>query len=296
MLYHITDVGAGSAEGIDSTIRIEKQYAALGHSVRVVSAGHSPLHVAFAACSELSSLARETAEKARMIAGMPALPRIPIALNSAPRNSSVSHPDGQEKYMHRVSFGDGQVFLVYGHQVVAWLLVFMGQEAKIEKIISIAGLIPDTSRGSQFRSGEHLPVVHALEAAGKLGAVAECEEVSADDYITSFGLGVTVAPSDEYGNGRLLVSEEVADNILREEVVRLPDLFDGSLAVRSSLTEVVPGELAIWPSSNFFPNTDAVVLNIGTRWKPGTTRTTDRFVIDLQIKLRELAGKQIGLG
>jgi hypothetical protein len=297
ILTHITDVGAAAGNGIDSTLRIEQQYATLGQQARVISAGHSPLHVAFAAMARLAPAAGKRAEQVATLLGQTALPQIPLALNSAPRNSEKSQPDGQENYIYRLAGASIPTMLVYGQQVVAWVNAFAAEPITAERVTSIGNIIPDTSRGSQFRSAEHLPIAHTLEAHGKLEEMATLEPATIHDL--SEGVlepgTVTVAPSDEYGNGRLVVAREMADEILAKDTIRLSELTDQAIVTRPSLTEVVPGELSVWPSSNYMPNPDIVVLNLGTRWSPGTTRSTDERVLALQPILVARTGQSVGV-
>lgn len=294
MLTHITDVGAPAGNGVDSTLRIEGQYMAMGQMARVISAGFSPLHVVFAASAILSPQATEVAEAIRESLGGESASVLPMALNSAPRNASVSQPDGKEGVIYRLKFASGATYLVYGSQVVGWMLDFCGRGATVEQVLSVGDLIPDTSKGSQFRSAEHLPVVHTLEAAGRLDAMATIEPLDIESFATHL-TGVVVAPSDEYGNGRLIMTKAVAEEILAAVEIKLPELTAESIIVRTSLTEVVPGELSVWPSSNHVPNHDVVVLNLGTRWQPGTTRTTDEAVLKLQPILEEKTGHVVAL-
>ena len=295
ILTHITDVGAAAGNGIDSSLRIEQQYATLGQQARVISAGHSPLHVAFAAMTRLAPAAGKRAEQVAAMLGQAALAQVPLALNSAPRNSETSRPDGQENYIYRLTGESIPTMLVYGQQVVAWVKSFAAGPIMAERVTSISDIIPDTSRGSQFRSAEHLPIAHTLEVHEKLTQMATLEPATIHDLsegVLAPGT-VTVAPSDEYGNGRLVVTREMAEDILARDTIQLPELTDHVITIRASLTEVVPGELSVWISSNYVPNPDIVVLNFGTRWSPGTTRSTDERVLALQPILITRAGHAV---
>gem|GEM_PF-3014205 len=118
ILKHITDVGSAFGAGIDSNIRIEKQYEKLGIVPKVIPAGHSPLHVAFAACTELSKKAENNVQKILKDLNIIIEEKSPIALNSAPRNSAKSQDDGQEDHIYKISFSNKEVFLIYGFEVL----------------------------------------------------------------------------------------------------------------------------------------------------------------------------------
>lgn len=291
-LKHVTDVGASAGDGVDSTERICRQYRRLGVlQPCVISAGHSPLHVAFTACTDVSSEARD---RVASILGRLRIERpapLPIALNSAPRNRAESCPNAQEDHIYRVRPEEkaDETLLLYGPEVLRWVLAFRGRVGvTIEKILAIPGIISDTSNGSQFRSAEHLPIVHFLEATGNLDQSSEREQVELDQIPEIFPNGsdnVIVAPPDEYGNGRLIVRKEQIVKILGKERIEIHSLADQLLAVRGSLTEVIPGELSVWPSSNHFSDGSLGVLNIGTRWRPRETSTTDDGTIGLAKRL-----------
>lgn len=291
-LKHVTDVGASAGDGVDSTERICRQYRRLGVlQPCVISAGHSPLHVAFTACTDVSLEARNRVASILSQLRIKKPTPLPIALNSAPRNSAESRLNAQEDHIYRVRSEEkaNETLLLYGSEVLRWVLAFRGRVGvTIEKILAIPDVIPDTSNGSQFRSAEHLPIVHFLEATGNLDQSSEREQVELDQIPEIFPNGsdnVVVAPPDEYGNGRLIVRKEQIVKILGKERIEIHSLADQLLAVRGSLTEVIPGELSVWPSSNHFSDGSLGVLNIGTRWKPGETRTTDDDTIELAKKL-----------
>lgn len=293
-LIHITDVGAPSGNGIDSTQRIESQYKALGFSADIVTAGHSPLAVAFTACTTLSAQARENTRRLLERLGQEPPPLPPVALNCAPRNSTQSNANGKEDYIYRVrsDYTNVETLLLYGPEVLQWVLAFRGRVGvTVEKILAIPGIIPDTSTGSQFRSAEHLPIAHVLETMELLDKYSEREGVRLDDIqdLSPKNNEVVCLPPDEFGNGRLLVLADRLAEILKRSSIGLDGLYD-DLAVRRSLTEVDPGELSMWPSSNHFPNPKLAVANIGTRWSPGQTRTTDTVVT----KLSERLSKEVG--
>lgn len=164
ILEHITDVGSSTGNGCDSTRRIQQQYNQLGLTAQITSAGHSPLHVAFTACTTLSSQASDNVNKLLQTLQKKVNNHQPVALNCAPRNNSKQHINGKEDYIYRIQFKGQGVFLIYGPEVLQWVLEFHDKnEATVEKIIAINDLIPDTSSGSQFRSAEHLPIAHFLE-------------------------------------------------------------------------------------------------------------------------------------
>lgn len=293
-LYHITDVGAADGPGVDSTLRIEQQYANMGVNSRVIPAGHSPLHVAFAACTRLAPAA---AVNARQFSDQP-LPQLPMALNSAPRNSVESHTAGQEKNIFRITGVNVSTMVVYGLEVVRWVVEFYGREGlQVQKVLSIGEVIPDTSSGSQFRSAEHLPIAHVLEMRGKLVANAVIEDLSLSELDPAMDTSDSawVAPNDEYQNSRLIVSQVVFDQVLVQDTVRIQGLTKTPIKVQQSLTEVVPGELSIWPSSNYFPNPNIRVLNVGTRWSPGTTDISDSAVFELSQQLSGQVGQKYSI-
>jgi hypothetical protein len=158
---HITDVWTTNWNWVDSTRRIEKQYNRLWVDSYVISAGNSPLHIAFVACSDLSQNAIDNTIKILKHLYINKPKTQAIALNCAPRNSSKSQDNGKENYIYRVKFENWETFLMYGLDVLSWVLEFHWSiPAVVEKIISIKDLIPDTSEWSQFRSWEHLPIVH----------------------------------------------------------------------------------------------------------------------------------------
>lgn len=295
VLEHITDVGASQFEGVDSTYRIRQQYQAVNvQNPYIVPAGHSPLHVAFTGTTCLAPKAIENANWVLdTLFAIRQKKRLPIALNSAPRNSGNVHDNGKEDNIFWVQGRDHYAdFLVYGLQVVEWVNVFYPVEA-IKKVISISDIIEDTSHGSQFRSAEHLPLVHVLTAMNALSENAQIEDVPLDSIMDRYPHLNTaiVAPCDEYGNGRLIVRKEMMKELLESKECTVEGLVGFPLHVKNSLTQVVPGEVSIWPSSNHFPNRTLGVLNIGTRWAEGTTRLTDSTVKELSKKLTDYVGQ-----
>lgn len=293
-LFHITDVGASQGHGVDSSLRIIKQYQRLGISARVISAGNSPFQVAFVGCTDLSVKAIQSA--AVMLAKLkkPSYTSLPVALNSAPRNNKDSQADAKEDYIYRVQYV-AQTFIIYGPEVLRWVLQFCSREnVVVEKIISISDVIADTSKGSQFRSAQHLPIVHFLEAEGILNQNSVREQVVISSIAPVFDAGTDclVAPPDEYGNGRCIVTKDLADKIFTKSSVKISGVSNKALKVCASLTQVVPGEISVWPSSNYFPDPSLVVLNIGTRWKANSTSTTNKQVLQLAKKFAKEIGKK----
>lgn len=163
-LTHITDVGAPYGEGTDSNERIRKQYNRLGVEPRIVNAGQSPLHVAFTACTDVVQRARDNAYKLLGKLGLEPQPLAPTALNSAPRNANNRLPNGQEDHIFRVKHPDSDTLLLYGPEVLRWVLDFRGRtNVALDRIVAIGDdgdIVSDTSNGSQFRSSEHLPLAH----------------------------------------------------------------------------------------------------------------------------------------
>lgn len=299
VLDHITDVGSAQFEGIDSAYRIRQQYQAANvQNPSIISAGHSPLHVAFTGTTCLAPKAIENANwLLNTFFNIEQKKRLPIALNSAPRNANVVHENGKEDNIFWVK-GQGNYadFLVYGLQVVEWVKVFYPIES-LEKIISIPDIIEDTSHGSQFRSAEHLPLVHVMAAMRALEDHAVIENVPLDTIYDRYPYEnmVIVAPCDEYGNGRLIVNKELMKKLLTEKECTIDKLVGFPLQIKNSLTQVIPGQVSIWPSSNHFPNRSLSVLNIGTRWSEGTTRLTDETVKELSKKLTDYVGHSFAL-
>lgn len=296
-LTQITDVGAPNNNGVDSVLRIEKQYNLLSiKNPRIISAGHSPLHIAFAASTELSNEARGRAAQVLTKLNLKNNSDIlPVALNCAPRNSRQIFQNSQEDHIYRVKFTNDQTFVLYGRELLRWLLLFQNDaEAQVEKIISIADIIPDTSSGSQFRSAEHLPIVHFLEAINELDKNSQREKVDIKKLNNIFPdkEKIIIAPADEYHNGRLIADKKLFDKTLNQKTIKIPEITNKVLTVKNSLTDIVPGELSVWPSSNHFLNETLGVLNIGTRWKQKTTKTTDKNTITLCHKLNNLTGLQ----
>ncbi|MDD2907462.1 MAG: hypothetical protein PHH98_02365 [Candidatus Gracilibacteria bacterium] len=293
---HITDVGATQGCGSDSLLRIQKQYEYLNMNTQVIPAGHSPLHVAFTACSELDIKAHNNAKKVMEIFKKNPGEIKSYALNSAPRNEKKSQENGKENHIFRLTSSFGRVFLIYGLDVLSWVCEFEGKEnVTIQKLLSLGDIIPDTSSGSQFRSAEHLPIVHFLESRGDILSHVQYEDMSVSDLESMMkvtqDLNFIIAPPDEFGNGRIILSKKVLDEILTHKKVKLGGDIDKTCVVQKSLTLVEPGELSIWPSSNHFHNSQIVVANVGTRWKNGTTKTTDKDVVDLSKKLQKLVGQ-----
>jgi len=297
VLDHITDVGAGQFEGVDSTYRIRQQYQNVNvKNPFVLSAGHSPLHVAFAGTT---CLAEKSKENANWILGkiwnIKQKKRLPIALNSAPRNSDKKSDDGKEDSIFWVKVkGHYADYIVYGLQVVEFVKVFHKIDF-IKRVVSVNEIIEDTSKGSQFRSAEHLPLVHILLAMGELEEHAVLKEVNIKTIADRYPLeqSAIIAPSDEYNNGRLIVEKSTLEKIIKAGKCTIPEITNKELIACSSLTNVEPGELSIWPSSNYFPDKNLAVLNIGTRWKPGTTKVTDETVKNLSKELLNKVGKNI---
>lgn len=295
-LFHITDVGTSQGDGVDSTLRIIKQYQRLDVDAQVISAGRSPFQVAFVGCTDLVEAAIVRARQAAAVVQKEKFLPLPIALNSAPRNKKTNQTNAKEDFMYRIAYKSGQTFVLYGPEVLKWVLFFCSrQDVVVEKIISIPQIITDTSNGSQFRSAEHLPIVHFLEAQNLLDSTSTRKLVDMreiEEVFTDQDKHILVAPPDEYGNSRVIVGKALANKILTKKKIIISGLSKKSIKIAESLTSVVPGEISIWPSSNYFPNPGVVVLNIGTRWKPNTTQTTSAEVIRLANKFAKEIGRQ----
>lgn len=280
---HITDVGSTQGNGADSLLRIKKQYIRLGVDATVVPAGHSPLHVAFAGVTDLSEQAQSLASdiyRTLHTSIKTSSQAMVVALNCAPRNAKNETAAAQESHIFRIKTTT-QTFVLYGPALFEWVLQLLDPAHIIgcDLIMSIPPYIADTSRGSQFRSAEFLPVAHVLEEQGKLTAIAQCEPITLPDIqsqLNTLKTNTVILPPDEYGNSRLLFHAQSWQSIQSAaETVFLESLYDEPITVCKSLTEVVPNTISIWPSSNSLPNPDIIVLNLGTRWLPGTTDTTD---------------------
>lgn len=298
-LTHITDVGSPSGDGSDSTERIARQYQRLGIPLpRVVSAGQSPLHVAFTACTDVSARALNAVDAVLQNLNIHPPQQQPVALNSAPRNEPSSHEKSKAGYIYRVRHPNHETLLVYGDEVISWVLAFRGRiGVAIEAIkeINLGNHRIDTSNGSQFRSAEHLPITHFLEATGNLDRFAsDIDPIPTENFPNHYPTHdqeAVVAPPDEYENGRLIVTPEQRAKVLQNTHVRIDGIAENEIAVRQSLTEVIPGELSIWPSSNYFQGEGTLeVLNLGTRWAQGQTRTTDEKIIQLSRILSRSVG------
>lgn len=297
VLEHITDVGSNQFEGVDSLYRIRQQYQNVNvRSPFIIPAGHSPLHVAFTGATCLSKKARENAKLIlSSVCNISQKKRLPIALNSAPRNSNKILENGKEDNIFWIKTEDSYAdYLVYGMQVVEWIVAFH-KVVSVKKIVSINDVIQDTSHGSQFRSAEHLPLVHILLAMDNLESHAIIENFRINDLIDRRPEKCTaiIAPCDEYYNGRLIMNKECFNKILadKKSIVLLEDSKE--VGAYESLTTVIPGKLSIWPSSNHFPNEDLVVLNIGTRWKEGTTYITNEEIKNFVKILNKRVGESI---
>lgn len=297
VLDHITDVGSSQFEGLDSTYRIRQQYQNVNvQNPSVIPAGHSPLHVAFTGTTCLAPKAQENANwLLKKLFNISQKKRLPIALNSAPRNSNIFYEDGKEDSIFWVQTADEYAdYLVYGLQVVEWVNVFHKVVA-VKRVVSVQEIISDTSGGSQFRSAEHLPLVHVLAAMNELEAHGVIEDFPIKDLGDRYPYphNAIIAPCDEYKNGRLVIDKKTMAEIIEKGECSIPALADRPFVSRSSLTKVTPGELSVWPSSNHFPNRDLAVLNIGTRWAEGTTSVTDDGVKRLAKELSDRAGNVV---
>lgn len=296
-LTHITDVGKKDGRGSDSVWRIWQQYRYLRvDNPHIITAGRTPLDVAFTACTHLRSQAREKAEKTLKFLGIENAPPQVIALNSSPRTEEQQRPDAQEDYIYRVITEDGDRLLIYGPEVLQWVIAFRNDIQKIERIIAVKDIIPNTSKGSQFRSGENLPVVHVLEAVNKLDEIAEKEEVPGDSFGKIYAKEpgkVYVVPHDEYDNQRIITPRITAEEIAARSEIWIPEITDRTIKVRETLTDVLHGEIAVWNSSNALPDADIVVMNLGTRWKPDYNTTTDPLITELSSKLASKFGQQL---
>ncbi len=294
-LFHVTDIGVPHGNGVDSNVRITKQYHRLGVDVSIISAGDSPCHIAFAGCADLSPDAVKNANNTMLKLGLKIPELLPVSLNSAPRNSKTTQNNAKEDYIYRVKYTDKPAFLLYGPEVLKWVLVFCSRKwVQVEKILSITDIIPDTSCGSQFRSAQHLPIAHFLEAEGRLEANSEREDVDVSTIAEIFpnrDKNILVVPPDEYGNCRLVVDKTLAVKILAKGKIKIAGISSKALNTCESLTSVVPDKISIWPSSNYLPDPTLTVLNIGTRWKPGTTKTTNKEVLKLSQKFAKEVGK-----
>ncbi len=292
-LTHITDVGSPDNNGSDSTHRIRKQYQRLGVLPNIITAGHSPLHVAFTGCTDIHPKAISNALEILKLLEINKPKTPPTALNSAPRNSNKSQYNGQEDHIYRVKHDEDESLLIYGPEVLQWVLAFRGRIGlTVERILEIPGVITNTSNGSQFRSAEHLPIVHFLEAINHLDENSERRDVDPDqiENIAPIENDIIIIPPDEYNNGRILTKRDNFRDILERTNIKIAEIYENFLTVKQSLTEVNPGELSVWPSSNHLPGGNLEVLNIGTRWSPGQTRTTDRDVIELSERLNQKIG------
>ena len=297
---HITDVGSSSWNWVDSQIRIAKQYYRLWVNPIIISAGNSPLHIAFTACTDLSPKAIKNTiillKKIKLITPL----NLTIALNCAPRNSIKNNLDWKENHIYRVIFKDLGIFLIYWFELLLWVLELNNnkQDILVEKIISIKDIILDTSSWSQFRSWEYLPIAHFLESNWLLNSNSKRETLDIKQLphiYDSLENKVIIAPPDEYWNGRLIICTITFNKIMKNKKILLKEVVKINLIIKKSLTEVVPDELSIWPSSNHFPNKNLKVLNIWTRRKPKTTNTSNKEVIKLAKKLDSIVWKTFKL-
>lgn len=300
--HHITDVWSPHWNGSDSTMRILKQYQKLWVSAKIISAGHSPLNVAFTACTDLDSSATEKAEKTLEILWLENLEKNIVALNCAPRNNKNTLKEAKEDNIFRITTKTDEandIFLLYWFDVLRWVIEFYWKEnLKIERVKSVKNIIPDTSKWSQFRSWEFLPIVHFLESKWALDENAEIEEMnfnSLEDIFQNKNEEIVVLPSDEYNNCRILASENLCEKVFKNSEIEIKNLFWWKIKVKKSLTEVVPWEISIWLSSNHFFNKKVKVLNIWTRWKSWTTETTDENILKLSKVMLLNVGKNFSI-
>lgn len=294
VLDHITDVGASQFEGTDSTYRIRQQYQNVNvQDPCVIPAGHSPLHVAFAGTTCLAPKAQKNAKWIlNEIFKIKQKKRLPIALNSAPRNSDITFKDGKEDNIFWVKVeGNYADYLVYGLQVVEWVKVFH-KIISVQRVVSIKEIIKDTSHGSQFRSAEHLPLVHVLAAMKELDEHAVIEDIPLSDLTDRYPhpTDAIIVPFDEYKTGRIVVDKATAQKIMDKGKCKIPALGNETFTACDSLTTVKSGELSIWSNSNYFPNRDLAVLSIGTRWAKGKTFLTYDNALELADVLKNNIG------
>jgi hypothetical protein len=303
---HITDVGTTEHAGVDSLVRIKKQYLRLGYMSDIIPAGHSPLHVAFTALTDLSAQAQHIATQIKdtlLHSQTTILPtnKPTIALNCAPRNSTKQVDAAQEHHIFRIRTSTA-TYILYGPEVFEWVINLLDPTEQIhcDRVMAIPPYIPDTSCGSQFRSGEYLPIAHILELSGLLDTYGVFEPIT-NLHTTSRTHALTentaiVAPPDEYGNSRLLIHASTWNSILHETThVHIPDLYHGPVTICKSLTSVIPDAISVWQSSNSFPNPNIVVINLGTRWKPGTTQTTHASTKEIAQLTNVQVGKVIDI-
>lgn len=293
--FHITDVWSSYWNWTDSTMRILKQYQKLWVSANVVSAWHSPLHVAFTASTDLIFSAWRKTEKTLNLLWIKNLKKNVFALNCAPRNNKNILEDWKEDNIFKISLKDWNVFVLYWFDVLRWIIEFYWKDnLKIERINSVNWIIEDTSKWSQFRSWEFLPIVHFLESQWALEKNSELEEIFFDDFEEIFKnkeSEIVILPPDEYKNCRILVSEKLSEKILKNSLVEIENLFEWKIKVQNSLTKVVPWEISLWPSSNHFFNEKIKVLNLWTRWSEWQTKTTDEKIFKLSEKIEKNIGK-----
>ncbi len=297
VLDHITDVGASQFEGTDSTYRIRQQYQNVNvQNPCIIPAGHSPLHVAFAGTTCLAPKAQKNAKWIlNEIFNIKQKKRLPIALNSAPRNSDSTFDDGKEDSIFWVKVGGNYAdYLVYGLQVVEWVKVFH-KVISVQRIISIKEIIEDTSHGSQFRSAEHLPLVHVLAAMGELDEHGIIEDIPLEKLKDRYPhpTDAIVVPFDEFKNGRIVVDRKTADAIMKKGSCKIPELSNETFIACSSMTQIKSGELSVWPCSNYFPNRDLAVLSLGTRWAKGKTFLTYDNALELIDVLKNNIGTTV---
>lgn len=290
ILKHITDVGSSNWNWVDSNLRIKKQYERLWILSETISAWQSPIHVAFCASTDLSQKATNNAYKLLEKIGHKKTSPLPVALNCAPRNDKNCLKDAKENYIYRVKVKTWEIFLIYGIDVLRFIIEFYTKEdILVEKIISIHDIINDTSSWSQFRSWEYLPIVHFLEFKNLLDSFSIKEKVDVESIPSIYKNKhnhIIIAPPDEYNNWRLIVSREIFNELFLKENIKIPYIYDDNhIYIKKSLTEIIPGEISIWPSSNHLTNENLKVINIWTRWKPKTTTTTNENIIKISNKL-----------
>ena len=262
---HITDCGLDTASGRggDTRTRIESLYHHLGVTP-LLNRETSAIGVAFTAATTAESVLRLTGQ-----------PHQVIAFNRAPRTQYAGKEQAGGGRLLHLGGRDGTEYIGYGEEVLNWLHYFQGE---VESTVSVdrwpQQQIEDTTSGTQFRSLEHLVPIHADLLADPTAVVGEHSTCFRPDTVEITDNEAVVLPSDEFGNGRLLLRQRTFSDALAATTVSVEGFTD-HVTVAASLTEAEG--LSLWPSSNRLPNSELIVANLGRKWE------TDHEGNDVQV-------------
>ncbi|HEY5713872.1 MAG TPA: hypothetical protein VIT68_00810 [Candidatus Gracilibacteria bacterium] len=301
---HFTDCGKSTenGRGTDTQARIEALYDGWDINGKVYRET-TPIGIAFAAAT--------SAEVAKRL-GRSQHPRL-HAVNCASRTGHQGKTNAEGGPCLAYRSGEGVDYVGYGEDVFRWLRYFSQsvqdcrartlQERPVVELQSSTKLdIANYRNGTQFRSLEHLVPTHALWLLQREipDRIFETLNGTSDGFTferfreplnqqKAHKTRTIVLPSDEFGNGRVILPDNVYAKALREGEIIIPQVSDDPIPVNESLTSESEG-LNLWRSSNRLPNDHLVVANVGYAWLPEEFGGKGERIEALNQKLEPLVG------